>query len=838
MVYGGIPRSLVSLLKEIRGEYDVDLLLFWQGGDYLEEVPEGVNLLSPKGLLPLLGMPQSVAMREAPAGSLLRAGFVGWSRVFSHRTPRKMTFATVPKLTGYDIAVSYAQDNSAKNYAIGCNDFVLEKVEAPLKVAFVHCDFLRYGGNDAVTREQYRRFDRIACVSRSARKSLLNAIPELRGRAYVVENCTDFEGIRRLAQEPVEPYEPFASFALESGSDKEDNADAADDAGNADRAQQRAGVFRAINMVSVSRVTEEKGHLRAIAVLKDIMAEYPGLTWTVVGDGPYMKPVVYAARDAGILGRIFFTGAQANPYPYMAKADFFFLPSLHEAAPMVIGEAKALGLPVFSTDTCTMTKKMKEDGGGIVCPNSEEGLREGLRGLLAEPEQLDAIRERIAQMPMDNNKSKAQFARMLEGIRRPNGDSAFDGSAADDHAVGDRAAGNSAGGSGPDAGGADEPGLSVIVPVYNREKVIARCAESLFNQDFNDYEVIFVDDGSDDGTPEVLAQIAARHPQARIIRQENGGVARARNAGLAAATGRYVTWVDSDDWIEKDSLSRLWSIAEQWEADVLLFDGWEVSPEGSWPYSACEEPFSFAAGRLSRAEYLLTRPCPWNKWIRREILAPRSDCPDFHFPEGEIYEDLSAIPTLAMRTDRIYYSKTSVYHYWQSEGSIMHQSGWQENMRCIFRAVRRLQKILVRDFPEEVEYLWWRHLLVNASPRFLECGRQDMAEKAARWMKKYFPQWRKNPYVKRSSRGARISASLLAAQNYVGYRRYRDVADRAKKKRQDKADRAEKRRLDRADQAEERRLDRADRAAERRQDKGEGAKKKRPSEKRRFRQHE
>ena len=140
-------------------------------------------------------------------------------------------------------------------------------------------------------------------------------------------------------------------------------------------------------------------------------------------------------------------------------------------------------------------------------------------------------------------------------------------------------------------------------------------------------------------------------PRVKVIHTENGGVAKARNTGLAAAAGRYVTWVDSDDWIEKDILGKILEKADKWEADVILFDGWEVLPGDIHPYSAVEEPFVLGEGRLARAEYLLTKPCPWNKWIRRDILARRHDCPDFRFPEGEIYEDLSIIPSLAMRTN-------------------------------------------------------------------------------------------------------------------------------------------------------------------------------------------
>ncbi len=891
LIYGGIPRSLISLLKEIKDDYEIDLMLFWQGGEYISEIPEGVRLIDPEGLLPLLGMPQSVVNRESLPESVLRMGFVGWSRMFSHRGPRRMTFATVPPLKGYDVAVSYAQDNSGKSYAIGCNDYVLEKVEAPVKVAFVHCDFIRYGGNDKVTRQQYRSFDRIACVSKSARKALLNVLPELRSKAYVVENCTDYEGIRCLAEEYIEPIETDSAMSqdvikpiktdsamsqdVEAGRDTSASGALSAAAASAETSTAAASAetsivsasaaaasaetsaasaaSRPLNMITVSRLTAEKGHVRAIEALQDVMKKYKNLTWTIIGDGPCMKDIVYTAEDKGILDRVFLYGAQKNPYPYMKKADFFFLPSIHEAAPMVFGEALALGLPVLTTDTCTAARELEDKNLGIVCANSEAGIKEGLEMICADPSLLEKLKLTAKLARKDNSRQKAQFERMLEGVRRPAdepGGRPADGSMGicpDDWT--DRSAGAEeyCEEASFDRGGV--PSLSIIVPVYNRSLTVRRCAESLLRQDIKDYEIIFVDDGSDDGTAEVLEEIKNKadgigrgsirtenisvgdigadnisednistdnisednistdnisadnisedsissdnigagsfdssgvFPRVKVIHTENGGVAKARNTGLAAAAGRYVTWVDSDDWIEKDILGKILEKADKWEADVILFDGWEVLPGDIHPYSAVEEPFVLGEGRLARAEYLLTKPCPWNKWIRRDILARRHDCPDFRFPEGEIYEDLSIIPSLAMRTDRIYYMKEKVYHYYCSGISIMNQDGWNEDMRNIFRAVRRVQRVLARDFPEEVEYIWWRHLLMNGSRRFLECGRQDMAEKAARWMKKYYPSWRRNQYVRQSSRGARLSAEMLAVKDYAGFRRYCAVSEKIK----------------------------------------------------------
>ena len=99
--------------------------------------------------------------------------------------------------------------------------------------------------------------------------------------------------------------------------------------------------------------------------------------------------------------------------------------------------------------------------------------------------------------------------------------------------------------------------FSVVVPIYNVEQYLEQCLESLRTQDYKDYEVICVNDGSTDGSREILTAWESRMPQMRVIDRENGGLSAARNTGIQAATGDYVLFVDSDDWVEPTMLNRL-----------------------------------------------------------------------------------------------------------------------------------------------------------------------------------------------------------------------------------------------------------------------------------------
>ena len=99
--------------------------------------------------------------------------------------------------------------------------------------------------------------------------------------------------------------------------------------------------------------------------------------------------------------------------------------------------------------------------------------------------------------------------------------------------------------------------ISIIIPVYNAEKYLRRCIESVLSQSFTDFELILVDDGSRDFSPHICDDYAQKDSRVKVIHKANGGVIAARNDGLDIAKGEYVTFIDSDDWVERESLSTI-----------------------------------------------------------------------------------------------------------------------------------------------------------------------------------------------------------------------------------------------------------------------------------------
>ena len=123
------------------------------------------------------------------------------------------------------------------------------------------------------------------------------------------------------------------------------------------------------------------------------------------------------------------------------------------------------------------------------------------------------------------------------------------------------------------------PAISVIIPVYNCEKYLTQCIESVLNQTFQDFELILVDDGSHDSSPDICDNFRQKDERIQVIHKPNGGVSSARNEGIKVARGEYITFVDSDDYIEEEMMEYLYGQAQEHLADIvvsgLLMEYWD-----------------------------------------------------------------------------------------------------------------------------------------------------------------------------------------------------------------------------------------------------------------------
>ena len=211
--------------------------------------------------------------------------------------------------------------------------------------------------------------------------------------------------------------------------------------------------------------------------------------------------------------------------------------------------------------------------------------------------------------------------------------------------------------------------FSIVVPVYNVEAYLADCLKSLKTQDFADFEVICVNDGSTDHSREILSEWESKLPQMKVIDRANGGLSAARNTGLAAATGDYVVFVDSDDWVESSILSRL---AEETRDEDMLCYACRKSDSGTTDTLLPERTDGWSYYNRHALEHReVAFVCVWQRCYRREFLIDNS----LYFREGILHEDNEFTPRACLYAKSIKVIPDVLYNYRVRPGSIMTTRG-------------------------------------------------------------------------------------------------------------------------------------------------------------------
>lgn len=230
------------------------------------------------------------------------------------------------------------------------------------------------------------------------------------------------------------------------------------------------------------------------------------------------------------------------------------------------------------------------------------------------------------------------------------------------------------------------PKVSVVIPVYNSAKFLRPCLDSIGSQSFSDWEVVAVDDGSSDESPAILDEYAVKDSRFKIIHKENGGVSAARNDGLAAATGEYVLFVDSDDWMDGAALQMYWDEVCRTGADVVISDHWtwkENGAETEHQFFAQDFVVNDKAAIQALQRTVLYRgysPYPsvrcsymfsalWSKLIRRQLLLENG----ILFSRTlKLYEDGLFALQVFQFAKCIAYKQVPTYHYRVLNNSLCH----------------------------------------------------------------------------------------------------------------------------------------------------------------------
>ena len=212
-----------------------------------------------------------------------------------------------------------------------------------------------------------------------------------------------------------------------------------------------------------------------------------------------------------------------------------------------------------------------------------------------------------------------------------------------------------------------EPLLTVIVPVYNTEKYLFKCVDSLLHQSYENLEIFLVDDGSTDGSPQLCDRFGAEDNRIHVIHKENGGQALARNRALMECNGAYVTFADSDDWLEEDAYEAMMALAKKSGADVVCCGRYNVKEKtGEKTLGLCPEEEEILSSEEMLKKMFTWDGCdcsPCDKIFKASLFDT------LRFPEKSGFEDIAILYQLILKAEKTALLPKPCYNYLQRAGS-------------------------------------------------------------------------------------------------------------------------------------------------------------------------
>ena len=291
--------------------------------------------------------------------------------------------------------------------------------------------------------------------------------------------------------------------------------------------------------------------------------------------------------------------------------------------------------------------------------------------------------------------------------------------------------------------------VSIVIPVYNVEKYLTRCLNSIINQTLDDIEILAVDDGSTDNSGRILDEYQLKYPEKlKVFHKKNGGMSDARNYGIQYVTGEYVGFVDSDDYVEPEMFEKMYLKAKEKMYDIVVCDFWEVKQGKKHAYTSRVEKDGEGEDYIKNS-MLTIYSSPWNKIYKKELL-----CKNL-FTKGVWYEDVEFLYRLLPDVNSIGVVHECFYNYMIREGSISNSAHKKiyDQIKNWNGLIEYYKKRGIYDvYKEELEYCYIRFLLaifIKSASQFGIKEFKKAKKEAIVNVKKTVPDFRKNRYVKR-----------------------------------------------------------------------------------------
>lgn len=320
------------------------------------------------------------------------------------------------------------------------------------------------------------------------------------------------------------------------------------------------------------------------------------------------------------------------------------------------------------------------------------------------------------------------------------------------------------------------PEISVVVPVYNVRDYLRKNIESILAQTFTDYELILVNDGSKDDSLSILREYEQKDPRITVIDKPNGGLSDARNAGMAIASGKYIQFIDSDDFVEPDLLEKCRQKLEETGADMVIFDIYQYFlATGKKEIIANTYDASGVYSIRTNPELIVSiQNCAWNKMYKLSLFKDN----DIIYPWGCYYEDLGTTYRLLARCDKVAFINEPLYDYLQDRpGNITHQFNFS-----VYH-VLDMVKLTLDDYKNLGIYeTYYEELKCLGARNILECLKKTrnvndkkMTEKFVQvcfwYIKNNWPEFPKCRYPILREKNDWIYANEKILRLYLAYRR-------------------------------------------------------------------
>lgn len=293
--------------------------------------------------------------------------------------------------------------------------------------------------------------------------------------------------------------------------------------------------------------------------------------------------------------------------------------------------------------------------------------------------------------------------------------------------------------------------VSVIVPIYNVERYLDKCLDSLVNQTLEEIQIILVNDGSPDNSQDIIDKYLRLYPwKIMSLTKENGGLSDARNYGIEYATGEYIGFVDSDDYLDITMYEKLYNRAIEKNAEIVVCGYYGIDEETEkYRYLQKGNMHHFDQNLYENPKLLyINAPYAWNKIFKRDLFIKNQ----MRFPKGKIYEDIATVYPLMLHANRISKVNEPLYYYiLKRKGAIT--ATFSESLLQIYSSLSMLNEYYIEhqafdEFNDVLGFINLKHTILRFRDFIHYSNRKlqfKIVREGFRHLKKYFRNWKKNP---------------------------------------------------------------------------------------------